>query len=49
MTVTIIKPNQANGGQTLNIFFAVTNFTGATTVNFGSGMTVNNFAVNNAI
>ncbi len=46
-TVTSISPNQGIQGQTLNgVIITGTYFTGATSVSFGSGITVNSLDVN---
>ncbi|MFC1983148.1 lamin tail domain-containing protein, partial [Chloroflexota bacterium] len=45
-TVNSVTPNSGNQGQTLSIIINGTDFTGATAVSFGTGMTVNSFIVN---
>ena len=44
-TVTGVNPNQAGQGDTLVVTVSGTNFTGATAVTFGRGITVNSFSV----
>ena len=44
--ITSISPSQGSQGQTINVTIAGTYFTGATSVSFGSGITVNSFTVN---
>ena len=44
-TITSISPNQGNQGETLDVTITGTSFTGATSVGFGSGITVNSFTV----
>lgn len=45
-TITKADPNIGTQGQTLNVMVTGTNFTGATSVSFGSGIIVNSFTVN---
>ena len=45
-TVTSVAPGSGYQGQTLNVTITGTNFTGATAVSFGTGITVNSFTVN---
>ncbi len=45
--VTGINPDQASQGTTLDVTVSGTNFTGATRVSFGRGITVNSFSVTN--
>ncbi|HDL15011.1 MAG TPA: hypothetical protein ENH28_02465, partial [Euryarchaeota archaeon] len=47
-TVASVTPNSGTQGQSLNVAIEGTNFTGATSVSFGSGITVNSFAVNSS-
>jgi hypothetical protein len=48
-TVTGVNPNAGNQGETLNtVIITGTNFSGATAVNFGAGITVNGFTVDSA-
>ncbi|MCJ7654623.1 MAG: hypothetical protein MUO97_04865, partial [Dehalococcoidia bacterium] len=42
-TVTTVSPNSGVQGQTLSTIITGTNFTGATAVSFGAGITVNSF------
>jgi subtilisin family serine protease len=44
-TITVVTPNQGNRGQSLNIIINGTNLTGASTVSFGAGITVNSITV----
>ena len=44
-TVTSVNPNQGKQGETLAVTIKGTYFVGATAVNFGAGITVNNFTV----
>jgi len=46
-TVTSVTSNSANQGQTLDITIAGANFTSATAVSLGDGITVNSFNVSN--
>jgi hypothetical protein len=46
--VTSATPNQGDQGQSLSVAIAGTDFTGATSVSFGSGITVNSFTVDNS-
>jgi phosphoribosylcarboxyaminoimidazole (NCAIR) mutase len=43
--ITSMEPGNGRQGETLNIAISGTNFTGATDVQFGSGISVNNFTV----
>ncbi|MCX6009282.1 MAG: VCBS repeat-containing protein [Chloroflexi bacterium] len=47
-TVTGVNPTSGVQGQTLAVTVTGTNFTGATAVSFGAGITVNSFTVNSA-
>ncbi len=47
-TITSVTPNSGTRGQRLSVTIMGTNFTGATAVSFGNGITVNNFTVNSA-
>jgi len=42
--ISSVTPNQANQETTLNVIITGANFTGASAVNFGPGITTNNFA-----
>ncbi|MGD0353402.1 MAG: choice-of-anchor U domain-containing protein [Dehalococcoidia bacterium] len=47
--VASVSPNSGNQGQTVNnVIITGSNFTGATVVSFGSGITTNSFTVNSA-
>jgi hypothetical protein len=48
VTITSVSPNQGNQGETLDVTITGTYFTGATSVSFGSGITVNSFTVNSS-
>jgi hypothetical protein len=48
-TITSVSPNQGNQGETLSVTITGTHFDGATAVSFGSGVTVDNFTVDNDI
>ena len=45
--VTSVTPNSANQGQTLDVTIAGANFTGATAISFGDGITGNRFNISN--
>jgi len=45
--ITGVSPNEASQGATLDVTVSGTNFTGATAVSFGGGITVNSFSVTN--
>jgi len=47
-TITSVSPDEGNHGETLDVTITGTNFTGATAVSFGSGITVNRFMVNSS-
>ena len=47
-TITSLNPNQGDQGETLDITITGTNFTGATGVSFGAGITVNSFTVDSS-
>jgi titin len=47
-TISTVSPDSDVQGQTLNVTITGTYFTGATSVSFGSGITVNNFTVDNS-
>jgi hypothetical protein len=47
-TVTTVSPNSGVQGQTLDVIITGVNFTGATAVSFGAGITVNRFTVYSA-
>ncbi len=47
-TVSSVSPVQAIQGQTVSVTISGTNFFGATTVSFGTGVTVNSFSVDNS-
>jgi hypothetical protein len=47
-TITELDPNKAHQGQSLNVTIAGTCLTGASSVTFGAGITVNHFIVNNS-
>lgn len=47
-TVTSVTPNTGTRGQTLSPVITGTNFTGASAVSFGAGITVNSYTVNSA-
>ncbi len=47
-TINTVNPNSGIQGQTLTITIIGNNFSGATNVNFGDGITVNSFIVNSA-
>jgi primosomal replication protein N len=47
-TVTSVNPGSGLWGQSLPVIITGTNFTGATAVNFGTGITVNSFTVDSA-
>ncbi|GAI53247.1 unnamed protein product, partial [marine sediment metagenome] len=44
-TVTSVSPDSGEQGATLEVTIGGTNFTGATAVSFGTGITVNSFTV----
>ncbi len=44
-TVTSVTPDSGYQGQTLDVSITGTNFTGATAVSFGAGITINSFSV----
>ncbi|MFC1893531.1 right-handed parallel beta-helix repeat-containing protein, partial [Chloroflexota bacterium] len=44
-SITSVNPNSGHRGLTQDVAITGTNFTGATTVSFGSGITVNSFTV----
>jgi hypothetical protein len=44
-TVTSATPNQGDQGETLSVTIAGTDFTGATSIDFGSGIVINGFTV----
>jgi hypothetical protein len=46
ITVTGVNPSGGTQGQCLTVIITGTGFTGATAVNFGTGITVNSFTVN---
>jgi PKD repeat protein len=46
--ITTVSPNSGMQGQTLSVTITGTYFTGASVVSFGSGITVNNFSVDNS-
>jgi hypothetical protein len=46
-TMTSVTPNSGKQGHTLDVTITGTNFTGATVVSFGDGITVNSFTVDN--
>ncbi len=48
LTIASIAPNQGNQGETLNVTVTGTNFTGATAISFGSGITVNSLNVDSS-
>jgi hypothetical protein len=43
--ITTVNPAQGNQGQTFTVTLTGYSFTGATTISFGNGITVNNFSV----
>jgi len=45
--ITLVGPNEASQGATLDVTINGTNFTGATKVSFGRGITVNKYNVSN--
>ena len=45
-TVASVSPSEGSQGQNLAVTITGTNFTAATAVSFGSGITINNFSVN---
>lgn len=45
-TVTTVNPGRGNWGQSLHVVITGTYLSGATAVNFGTGITVNSFTVN---
>jgi len=47
-TISTVSPGSGVQGQTLSITITGTNFVGATSVTFGSGITVNSFTVDGA-
>ncbi len=47
-TVTSATPNEADQGESLSVAIDGTDFTGATSVSFGSGITVDSFTVDNS-
>jgi hypothetical protein len=47
-TVTSATPNQGDQGESLSVIIAGTDFTGATSVSFGSGITTTGFTVDNS-
>lgn len=47
-TVTSVNPGNGTQGQALSVTITGANFTGATSVSFGSGITVNSYAVNSS-
>jgi hypothetical protein len=47
-TVGLVNPNQGVQGQTIDLTITGTYFTGATSVSFGAGITVNSFSVGSA-
>jgi VCBS repeat-containing protein len=47
-TIIDVSPNQGTQGKTLSVTITGTNFIGATSVNFGSGITVTSFIVKNS-
>jgi len=47
-TITTVNPNQGDQDETLDVTITGTYFTGATSVGFGSGITVNSFVVDDS-
>ncbi|MDY6833183.1 MAG: IPT/TIG domain-containing protein [Chloroflexota bacterium] len=47
-TVTAVSPTSANPGDTIDVVIIGTNFTGASNVTFGTGVTVNSWEVDSA-
>ncbi len=47
-TITSVTPGSGTQGQTLGVIILGTNLTGATSVSFGAGITVNSFTVNSS-